>query len=624
MAAAAAALAMGIDRDAVREGLRSFAGVPHRLEQVAEIDGVRFVNDSKATNVASAGVGLRAFAPEPGAERSVHAILGGSDKGEDFGALVEPLRESATAVYLIGATSDRMAEELAAVVEDGVELHRCADLEDAVRRAASAARPADVVLLSPACRQLRRLRELRDARRALPRDRRGALVSSLSLPWPGARSKGARKGSKAKGKGAKKRARAAKLPPEYNMLLTATLCLLAFGAVMVFSASSTTKVLSDGGLSESAYYLKRTLLIGAVGLGLMHFVARRGLESVRRLTPLFLAGTFFLLVVVLFAGSSVNGSSRWIGSGFFQIQPSELAKVALVLYAADLLASKPKRVKSIEGLMPFLLVVGSASLLIVIEPDLGTALVVAFAAGAMLVAAGARMSDLAKIALVLGGLALALTVVEPYRMARLTGFLNPGADASGAGFQAAQAKIALGSGGIFGVGIGNGVQKAFYLPEAHTDMISAVIGEELGLVGIVGVVGLFALFGYAGLQVAKKAKDRYGKLLVAGLTSLIVVQATINLFAVMGMAPLTGVPLPFVSYGNSSLLATLFAVGLILNVARGGTARAGKLRVVDGGRAPAGKRSRTSSAKRRKSGGGNGGNRGSRGARHGGRRRASG
>ena len=160
-------------------------------------------------------------------------------------------------------------------------------------------------------------------------------------------------------------------------------------------------------------------------------------------------------------------------------------------------------------------------------------------------------------------------------MARLTGFLNPGADAEGAGFQAAQAKIALGSGGIFGVGIGNGVQKAFYLPEAHTDMISAVIGEELGLVGIVGVVGLFAMFGYAGLKVAQKAKDNYGKLLVAGLTSLILVQATINLFAVMGLAPLTGVPLPFVSYGNSSLMATLFAVGLILNVARGGTARGG-------------------------------------------------
>src|SRR5262249_56201356 len=153
--------------------------------------------------------------------------------------------------------------------------------------------------------------------------------------------------------------------------------------------------------------------------------------------------------------------------------------------------------------------------------------------------------------------------VEAYRLAGLTAFLHPGADAAGTGFQAAQAKIALGSGGLFGVGIGNGVQKAYYLPEAHTDMITAVIGEELGMAGIVGVVGLFAMFGYAGLQVAKKAKDRYGKLLVSGLTSLVLVQATINLFAVMGLAPLTGVPLPFVSYGNSSLLATLFAVGLI-------------------------------------------------------------
>jgi cell division protein FtsW len=447
-------------------------------------------------------------------------------------------------------------------------------------------------------------------------------VSALSLPWPGASRKGKGKGKgKKRGKPAR---RAAGLPAEYNMLLTAALCLLALGAVMVFSASSTTKVLSDGGLSDSAFYLKRTLLIGAIGLVLMHVVARHGLETIRRLTPVFLGVSFFLLLAVLVAGTTVNGSSRWIGSGFFQIQPSELAKVALVLYAADLLARRPKRVKSIEGLMPFLIVVGTACLLIVAEPDLGTSLVVAFATGATLVAAGARMTDLAKIAMVIGGLALLLTVIEPYRMARLTGFLNPGADASGAGFQAAQAKIALGSGGIFGVGIGNGVQKAFYLPEAHTDMISAVIGEELGLIGIVSVVGLFALFGYAGLQIAKKAKDSYGKLLVAGLTSLIVVQATINLFAVMGMAPLTGVPLPLVSYGNSSLVTTLFAVGLILNVARGGTARAGKLRVVDGGRAPARGRSRSSSAKRRPSSGGRGGNRGSRGARHGGRRRASG
>jgi cell division protein FtsW len=418
--------------------------------------------------------------------------------------------------------------------------------------------------------------------------------------------------------------RAAKLPPEYNMLLTATLCLLAFGAVMVFSASSTTRILSNGGLSDSAYYLKRTLIFGAFGLAVMHVVARHGLETIRRLTPAILGVSLFLLFAVLFAGGSVNGASRWIGPSSLQFQPSELAKVALILYGADLLARKPKRARTLQGLTPLLLVVGVATLLIVAEPDLGTAMVVAFAVAATLVAAGMRLRDLALIGAALAFFALLMTVVEPYRMERLTGFLHPGADASGAGFQAAQAKIALGSGGIFGVGIGNGVQKAYYLPEAHTDMISAVIGEELGLVGILGVVGLFSLFGYAGLQVAKKAKDGYGKLLVAGLTSLILVQAAINLFAVMGLAPLTGVPLPFVSYGNSSLLAALFAVGLILNVARGGTASAGKLRVVQGGRAPARGRSRSSSASSRKSGGGGRGNGRPRRAGHGGRRRAAG
>jgi cell division protein FtsW len=443
-------------------------------------------------------------------------------------------------------------------------------------------------------------------------------------------------GKPAKGKAKKKgrkRARAKALSAEYNMLLTATLCLLALGAVMVFSASSTTRILQDGGLSDSAFYLKRTLMFGAVGLVLMHLTARHGLQAVRNLTPVILGVSLFLLVAVLGIGTSVNGASRWIGSGFLQIQPSELAKVALVLYGADLLARKPKRVRSIEGFMPFLVVVGAACLLIMIEPDMGTTMVIAFSVGATLIAAGARPRDLGLIALSIGAVALLMPIVEPYRMARLTGFLNPGADAAGAGFQAAQAKIALGSGGLFGVGIGNGVQKAFYLPEAHTDMISAVIGEELGLVGIVGVVGLFAMFGYAGLKVAQKAKDNYGRLLVAGLTSLILVQATINLFAVMGLAPLTGVPLPFVSYGNSSLMATLFAVGLILNVARGGTAkaarastgsRAGKLRVVEGGRTPSRERSRSSSARKAKGRGGSGGNRGPRGTRHGGRRRASG
>ena len=283
--------------------------------------------------------------------------------------------------------------------------------------------------------------------------------------------------------------------------------------------------------------------------------------------------------------------------------------------------------------MKFIFVTGAACLLIMVEPDMGTTMVVALGVAATLVAAGVVPRELGKIALAIGVLVLLLTIVEPYRMARLTSFLHPANDTEGAGFQAAQAKIALGSGGLFGVGIGNGVQKAFYLPEAHTDMISAVIGEELGLVGILGVVGLFGMFGFAGLRIAQKAKDNYGKILVAGLTSMILVTAMINLFAVMGLAPLTGVPLPFISYGNSALLSCLFAVGLILNVARGGSAkaaraatggRAGKLRVVEGGRPAPRERSRASGASRAKGRGGGGGNRGSRGPRNGGRRRASG
>jgi cell division protein FtsW len=456
----------------------------------------------------------------------------------------------------------------------------------------------------------------------------------------GSKAKPARgKANGKKGARPRKRARAKANTPEYNMLLTATLCLLALGAVMVFSASSTTRILQNGGLSDSAFYLKRTLLFGAFGLLMMHFVARRGLSLVRNATPLLLGGSIVLLVAVLGIGANINGASRWIGGGFLQVQPSELAKVALILYAADLFARKPRSVRTIQGMMPVLLVVGASCLLIMLEPDMGTTMVVAFSMGATLIAAGARPVDLGKIALAIGVAALLMTIVEPYRMARLTGFLNPGSSAEGAGFQAAQAKIALGHGGLFGVGIGNGTAKAFYLPEAHTDMISAVIGEELGMAGIVGVVGLFGLLGFAGLKVAQKAKDSYSKILVAGLTSLILIQASINLFAVMGLAPLTGVPLPFVSYGNSSLLATLFAVGLILNVARGGTAKAardgrtsggvGKLRVVNGGggrAAPQRKRSRSASASAggSKGRGGGGGNRGSRGASHGRRRRASG
>src|SRR4029079_6807636 len=308
-------------------------------------------------------------------------------------------------------------------------------------------------------------------------------------------------------------------------------------------------------------------------------------------------------------GTSVNGAQRWLAFGPIQIQSSEIAKGALLLYAASLLAERPQMIRDLRSLRPVLLVAGGVCALVVVEPDLGTAMVTAFSIAALLIAAGAKIRHLAMIAGALLLLVLIAVLIEPYRMARLTSFVNPGADAAGAGFQSHQASIALGSGGIFGVGIGESVQKAFYLPEAHTDMIAAVIGEELGLIGISLLVGAYMVFGYAGFRTAQKAKDRYGRLLAAGLTAMILVQASINLFAVLGLAPLTGVTLPFVSYGNSSLIVALASVGLILNVANGGSARmaaAGdrrRFRVVDGGRSARAAPRRTASRGSSRAGG---------------------
>jgi cell division protein FtsW len=413
-----------------------------------------------------------------------------------------------------------------------------------------------------------------------------------------------------------KRRSAARPPIEYSLLLTATMCLLAFGVVMVFSASSTTSLLSSSG--DSAYYLKRTALFGLVGLVVMRILAIRGVQVIRGLTPAILVIGFAGCVLVLMPGFGVevNGAKRWIGAGMFQIQPSEVLKVALILYGAHLLATRPKMVSGgIGPMVPFLAAVAAACVLVIVEPDLGTAMVVCFAAAALLLTAGARPRDIGLLALVLGTVVVLAIMIEPYRMQRLTGFIDPGADPTGSGFQVIQAKIAIGSGGLLGTGLGQGIQKAFYLPEAHTDMIAAVVGEELGFVGLGGLVFLYGLFGYAGFQIARRARDRYGKLLATGLTSLVLVQAVINLCAVLGLAPLTGVPLPFVSYGNSSMLVMLAAVGLLLNIARGGSARSAKrpssagarLRVVDG-------------ANGRHSGGRNGGTRRT-GAR--GRRRAA-
>jgi len=400
-------------------------------------------------------------------------------------------------------------------------------------------------------------------------------------------------------------AKSGKRPIEYSILYTATLCTLALGAVMVYSASSAESLLDGSG--DPSQYLKRYVFLGLIGLGVMLVAARHGLALVRKLTPFLLGASFFLCIAVMLpgVGITVNGATRWIGGGPLVFQPSELLKISLVLYAAQVLATRPRSVETLEGIAkPLLIVVGAAFVLLMKQPDMGTTMVICFAIGSLLIVAETPMRLIGMLAGGLAGLAFLLAIVEPYRMERMTAFLNPFADAGDTGFQAVQGLTAIGSGGLFGVGLGESVQKIFYLPEAHTDMILAIIGEELGLVGIAGVAALYAMIGYAGLRAAKAARDRYSKLVAAGITSLILCQATLNFFAVLGLAPLTGVPLPFISYGSTNLIVLLGGMGLLLNVAATGglPARAGKprLRAIDGGGAGEGRdrRRRDSGARR--------------------------
>jgi cell division protein FtsW len=402
-----------------------------------------------------------------------------------------------------------------------------------------------------------------------------------------AASSSRRPGADAPAAGGRKRRRTAArrvAPPlEHRVLMTATLCLLALGAVMVYSASSPSAALGpDGGTGAGEFI--RYIAFGALGLGAMYLLERRGLALFNeRIVRLLLIGSFALLVLVMLPGFGVRvlGARRWFAVGPIQFQPSEIMKLALVLYVARYLADHPKRMRGLrQALAPVALVAGPACLLIVVEPDLGTTLVVAFTMITLLLAAGLPGRYLAIVVGVGLFAVLVLVLVQPYQQARLGAFLHPWAQASkaGPGYQAVQGQIALGSGGLFGVGLGKSVQKIFYLPEAQTDFILAVIGEELGVLGVFGVVFLYGMIAYAGLRTARRAATRYAKLLATGLTSLILCQGILNIFVVLGLAPLTGVPLPFISYAPTNLCVMLASVGLLLNISRPGARR---LKAVD-------------------------------------------
>jgi cell division protein FtsW len=388
-----------------------------------------------------------------------------------------------------------------------------------------------------------------------------------------AKPSGARKGLSRPGRGGSGTAGRAEQPIEHRILLTATLCLLAYGAVMVYSASSATTLLQGRG--NGSGYLIKFVSYGAIGLLLMRVLARDGVAKVHAITPPLLFASFVLVLAVHVPhlGVSVNGARRWIGTGPLQFEPSELMKLALVLYVTTLLARRPQRVRDLRELArPLLIVVAAACVLVASEPDLGTAMVIAFTVAAILLVAGIPLRRLGLLAGWVLGLVFLYALVRPYARARLTSFLDPWAHAAGSGFQAVQGQIAIGSGGLFGVGPGQSVQKIFYLPEAPTDFVLAVIAEELGVLGVSALLFLYGLIAYAGLRAAQRARSLFSALIAVGISSLIVSQALLNVFAVVGLAPLTGVPLPFVSYGASSLVVMLAAMGLLLNVAAGGTA----------------------------------------------------
>jgi cell division protein FtsW len=356
---------------------------------------------------------------------------------------------------------------------------------------------------------------------------------------------------------------------ESQLLILITLGLVAFGLVMVYSATSAPAALQNG---DPMQFLKRQVAYAVLGLALMVVTSRMPFRRWRALAPTLVVVSIVLLLAVLAIGTSVNGARRWIGVGPATFQPSELAKLAVAVWAAGYLTRKrpPRTLKEIAR--PLGLLIGVFCILLLAEPDLGTAIALMLVAGAILLVAGTPVRPLLTGTAIVTFVGLAAIWFEPYRRARIFSFLNPWHDAQGAGFQTVQALIGIGSGGLFGRGLGQGIAKDNYLPEAHTDMIFAVIGEELGLIGAACVILAYALFAYVGLRIALRCRDPFGKRLAAGLTVLVCGQAAINLAAVMGLAPLTGIPLPFVSYGGSSLVVALASVGILLNIAVDGGA----------------------------------------------------
>jgi cell division protein FtsW len=363
-------------------------------------------------------------------------------------------------------------------------------------------------------------------------------------------------------------ARASAPTGTYVLLIATVVVLNVIGVVMVLSASSVLSLTSYG---SAWYFFQRQLiwtLLGVVGFAVALRVDYHAWR--RAVRPLLLASAGLLvLVLVPHIGSSAGGAQRWLGVGTFRFQPTEIAKLAVLLYAADVLVRREDELGDWRRVLrPVLVVMTGFGALVCLQPDLDSAVLLGVIGASVLIAGGIRLRHLALVGGTGIALAAVLAIAEPYRLARVQTLFNPTADASNAGYQISQSLIAMGSGGIHGVGLGAGRAKWLFLPNAHTDFIFSVIGEELGLIGTLIVLGLFVTFAALGIRIAMQAPDRFGMLVATGITVWVVAQAAVNIGGVVGLLPVSGIPLPFVSFGGSALVFTMVAAGILANIAR--------------------------------------------------------
>ncbi len=348
-------------------------------------------------------------------------------------------------------------------------------------------------------------------------------------------------------------------------VLVAVLCVI--GLVMVGSASPVVSLITYR--SPWTIFFRQVIWM-AVGIGALLVFARIDYRAWRRWSVPLVLGTLGLLVAVLVPGLGVTagGSSRWIGFGLLRLQPSELMKLAMVLFAADIVVKRTdKSAPAKQVIAPVMGVLIVSAALIIKQPDMGTAMVLSCIAFGILFMSGVTLAPLSKVLAAFTVVAVIFAFSDSYRRDRVLSFVNPGAHQSGSGYQVWQSLIGLGSGHLFGLGLGGGREKWGTLPNAHTDFIFSVVGEELGLIGAVVILGLFFALAWYGFRAAGRAPDRFGSLLAVGVTVWITSQAVINIGAVIGVLPVTGIPLPFISFGGSSLVITLASVGILLNIA---------------------------------------------------------